>query len=698
MHMGSPQMLSAEAQAFNRVPNQRLAQNSSQVSGHGQGQNQGQGHPQFQIPNQSQGQNQIQGRSGQITPIQGQSLSGTETTGGTFDQTGNAIDSPFQSFLSTLGESPNFMANSGLGNESKFFTPSPASLNIASPITTDQNNSQGQQTSSTNSGASTRPAIQIAYANTPPISQTQSINNSLLNPDQTKPAPTNDTQNASIYRGGTSVIANSSLDAANRRSDHMDEGIRQHLNSAKYLVFLPAHKETVLYDMRGNRTEIDLTVSLSGNFFLSEPHPSSSSANDNESSNGTANGADSGTASTTAGGGTNTPSIKQEPQANDAKSSPELSSNESPTSEKKDFKDLMKYDLTFYRRNLFHVSATVSNAHNAIYAGNSENPLLRSRILSLSLAVNVLDDKTPKQLLCCGPKSNFGANDPKAESQEPAVKLIYPKSSGYDEVVNWKRLQFRTATAHNGRKRLQNYFSVCVSVYAELENAQRVALVKSYSRPIVVRGRNPRFYQNRDNIFIPDGSASRGPFMGGMDRKLLSNTFKSEEAEEKPLSPMKSVNNNNTNQPAPQPSQERVGSVGSGTAKPVTVKQEQWNTSSDTSNTKASAAGTGALSLGEDDAHSDDSPGYVLKMNPADDGLSPKNKSGAQNRDIDYEYFPMPLNYWLPPVEVVYWPHSIHHPLKPLSNQPQGKQAQQLPIQSQLKSDRHPKRYFSAVD
>lgn len=43
-------------------------------------------------------------------------------------------------------------------------------------------------------------------------------------------------------------------------------------------------------------------------------------------------------------------------------------------------------------------------------------------------------------------------------------------------------------------------FTITVTLYAELENTQRVALVKASSRPIVVRGRNPRFYQFRENI------------------------------------------------------------------------------------------------------------------------------------------------------------------------------------------------------
>lgn len=385
------------------------------------------------------------------------------------------------------------------------------------------------------------------------------------------------------------------------------------VSAEKYLTFQPAVPETVLYDKRGNKVEVKLGVSFSGNFFLSHTN-----------------------ALTTDSGGVDDSGSESRDQSLQPGSS---NSGSGFSGDRK--KDLLKYDLTFYRRNLFQVKATVSNAHNAVYAGNVENPVLRSRILSLSLAVSVTgnEPKHEPKLMYCPPKSR--AAEDKKNVQEPGVKPIYPKNTGYDEVVNWKRLQFRTATAHNGRKKLQNYFSLKVSLYAELENAQRVCVMWASSRPIVVRGRNPRFYQNREYISIHEGTS-------------------------RPLDEIPSG-------PGPNAAGTALAS------KPVDASGVLDTASPDES---------AGLKL-EETAASSPPPISVAPPNskkPRPEEVSPVSPSGKKDKEEDYEYFPMPINYWLPPVEVVYRPHAIHHPLKFSRTKPQSVGGESS------------KRYFSAVE
>jgi hypothetical protein len=416
-----------------------------------------------------------------------------------------------------------------------------------------------------------------------------------------------------------------------RKSSPYTDDVKQFLENNKFLQFRPAKSDVQLFDHRGVETSLDISGSLYGNFFLSQPTST-------------------------------TPSPP-----------PSSATTKSPPPDGK--KNLEKYDLTFYRRNLFQVIVSVSNAQHATYAANPNNPMAKSRILSLSLAVGVTgsDDKKPKQLLYCPPKTNAvipGSDTPGAKpvEQEPAIKLINPKNSGYDEVVDWKRLQFRTATAHNGRKKLQNYFSVTVSLYAELENAQRVCVASIASRPIVVRGRNPRFYQNRDNIVLPDGSSNR-------DRSV------------QPTHPRPSSSTTNTTNPHDTNYYAQTNTAaGSG------YTMDHGNT---TPRPAYSNPGPSHFPIHEQIQlyphsardlpqgsvrYSDDSEFKQIKTEH-DDNTNPK----PQPIDYDYEYFPMPMNYWLPPVEVVYRPHAVHHPLK----FPRGK--------SQSMMD-NSKRYFSAVD
>jgi NDT80 / PhoG like DNA-binding family len=410
------------------------------------------------------------------------------------------------------------------------------------------------------------------------------------------------------------------------------EEIQSAVVSAKYLEFLPSNQQAVIYDTRGNTASVVLTASLMGNFFLSQSNPIDESG---------------------------APSVpQQQPQ-----------SHLHLVKE-----DLSNFDLTFYRRNLFQVIATVSNSHNAAYVGNSENPQLRSRILSLSLAVTVMgnDSPHPKKLLYSPPKA---VSSEKKAVHEPAVKFFYPKNSGYDEVINWKRLQFRNATAHNGRKKLQNYFSVCVSLFAELENTQRVCLADGFSRPVIVRGRNPRFYQNRDFISIPyDGNLRSVMYHTGADFDEESQIEeKMEDKDESPDEKHEDSRRSTLRRPSSAIDPKDISGRGAFVARPTEklpvrsspIKKEEVDDSA-----RATMKGKSVSKRGD--------------PRPRVQELSNSPTHGS-NKDEDYEYFPMPLNYWLPPVEVVYRPHAIHHPLK----YPRGK--------SQASID-NSKRYFSAVE
>ncbi|KAA8907624.1 hypothetical protein TRICI_004915 [Trichomonascus ciferrii] len=421
---------------------------------------------------------------------------------------------------------------------------------------------------------------------------------------------------------------------AHRKSSPYTDDVKQFLENNRFLQFLPTKSEVQLFDHRGVETSLDISGSLYGNFFLSQPTSS-------------------------------TPS-------------PPPSSSTTATSPPPDVKkNLEKYDLTFYRRNLFQVIVSVSNAQHATYAANPDNPMAKSRILSLSLAVGVTgsDDKKPKQLLYCPPKTNAvipGADTPggKPVEQEPAIKLINPKNSGYDEVVDWKRLQFRTATAHNGRKKLQNYFSVTVSLYAELENAQRVCVASVASRPIVVRGRNPRFYQNRDNIVLPDGASSRERPTHPRPTHPTNNT----------TTPT-TTNNNDTNYYAQTNTAAGSGySMDNGNTTPRPAYGNISGPSHFPIHDQIQLYPRSTRDLPQGPVRYSDDAEFKQIKTEHDDTTNPK-----QPVDYDYEYFPMPMNYWLPPVEVVYRPHAVHHPLK----FPRGKS------QSMIDNS---KRYFSAVD
>lgn len=240
------------------------------------------------------------------------------------------------------------------------------------------------------------------------------------------------------------------------------------------------------------------------------------------------------------------------------------------------------YHLTFYRRNLLQVRASVHNDHKVVYVQTETGE--RAKTQSLWLDVEVTDnsaDSDPQRLLFCSPKSatSLPADD------EAKAKMVFPDNPTANDEVEWKRLQFKGATAHNGRTKHQQFFYVSVKCLAELENGTKTCLASALSRPVVVRGRNPRFYVNRNCIILNDGSSRQAD--------STEPTTKKRSASDSDYSSKKRI----------LPDTSEMSSPNSDTSRPHTI----------------------------------------------------------YSKEEDYEYFPVPLNYWLPPVEVVYRPHAVHH-------------------------------------
>lgn len=152
-------------------------------------------------------------------------------------------------------------------------------------------------------------------------------------------------------------------------------------------------------------------------------------------------------------------------------------------------------ELTFYRRNLFQVSCTVHYNSIPKYASSDKSGIVA---MSMEVSLSGSDESKQPKLLYIPLKSEKNQQD-----QAPRIKRVNGNASKI-ETIDWTRLQFNSATLHNGRRKLQNYFTLRVAMFAELENRKRVRLLYADSRPIVVRGRNPRFYKNRLTVPITD--------------------------------------------------------------------------------------------------------------------------------------------------------------------------------------------------
>ena len=68
--------------------------------------------------------------------------------------------------------------------------------------------------------------------------------------------------------------------------------------------------------------------------------------------------------------------------------------------------------------------------------------------------------------------------------------------------IAWGRLQFKYATANNGRRKgLQQHYRIQISLMAKVEgDGQLIKLAEIQSNPIVVRGRSPKNFDSSKDV------------------------------------------------------------------------------------------------------------------------------------------------------------------------------------------------------
>ncbi|ESZ93682.1 hypothetical protein SBOR_5922 [Sclerotinia borealis F-4128] len=182
---------------------------------------------------------------------------------------------------------------------------------------------------------------------------------------------------------------------------------------------------------------------------------------------------------------------------------------------------IVQPELTCYRRNLFQISGSVTIPRSALSVITERGE--RIPILSLEVTISAtesVDGHSVKLIVI--PLKTPPPNSPEVtpgQEQEPSTIPLLPFDDGAPDRNNefavypiaYRRLQFRIATANNGRRReLQQHFTLHLNVVVTLGNNTKINVCETATAPIVVRGRSPRNFQARKEIALVGSSASRG--------------------------------------------------------------------------------------------------------------------------------------------------------------------------------------------
>lgn len=185
-------------------------------------------------------------------------------------------------------------------------------------------------------------------------------------------------------------------------------------------------------------------------------------------------------------------------------------------------------DLTCYRRNLFQITGSVTLPRGMRYIMTDQGD--RIPILAQELTVSATESvegnpvkiisvpwKTPSAAAAnsgTALEDNNTGNAAKVEKEPPPIPLDIMAGQDLDTdyatfPIAWKRLQFRVATANNGRrKELQQHFVVRLKVVATLSTGAKIAISEVQSGPVIVRGRSPRNFQSRKDLPLSGSAAA----------------------------------------------------------------------------------------------------------------------------------------------------------------------------------------------
>ncbi|MCJ1320548.1 hypothetical protein MMC15_005888 [Xylographa vitiligo] len=171
-------------------------------------------------------------------------------------------------------------------------------------------------------------------------------------------------------------------------------------------------------------------------------------------------------------------------------------------------------ELTCYRRNLFQITGYVTVPRMIQYVVTDQGDRLPIVSQKLSISASESVEGGPIKIISVPFKPSATGAPPiveeKTEKEPTPVQLDQTSSHEVDGEFNiypfaWKRLQFRVATANNGRrKELQQHFTVRLFVTATLSNGAEVSICQALSGPVVVRGRSPRNFQTKEDVPLPD--------------------------------------------------------------------------------------------------------------------------------------------------------------------------------------------------
>ncbi|RYP51716.1 hypothetical protein DL768_003017 [Monosporascus sp. mg162] len=382
-------------------------------------------------------------------------------------------------------------------------------------------------------------------------------------------------------------------------------------------------------------------------------------------------------------------------------------------------------ELTCYRRNLWQCSGQITMPRHCTQVMNEQGRAIPIIEFYASItAIESIEGKSTEIISIPWKSSNPALG----EGQEMKVagappKVLLDLSSGQEIdhhrvslPVAWKRLQFKSATANNGRRKgLQQHYVVQISLLGKMKTGgELMKIAEIQSGPVIVRGRSPRNFDSKKDVPLtgdkkpqPAGSdqvrsGSEGSIPANLkvERTDLSQNLHRYHSLGNVVHSQPSANEWAAGAPStPTYNQQQHPAKRAAVSPPMNNRPPVPTWGKDPSPNKTPTVGSQPkfssnapsvpinLSLSEDERSPNYRAGSDTLQSPSisrtSTGQGGRIGSPVEDADMLYEYFPLSVDDWTPLVDTVYRPHIVHHIAVP-----QEIKAQAIRSKS--------KRYFSA--
>lgn len=171
-------------------------------------------------------------------------------------------------------------------------------------------------------------------------------------------------------------------------------------------------------------------------------------------------------------------------------------------------------ELTCYRRNLWQCSGQITLPRHVSHVVNEQGRQVQIFDLAASItAFESIEGKATEIISIPWKSAALAATTDGQHHQETKTASAPPRVpldiSGAQEIdghrvsvpVSWKRLQFKSATANNGRRKgLQQHYVVQINLLAKIKTGEYMKIAEIQSGPVIVRGRSPRNFDSKKDV------------------------------------------------------------------------------------------------------------------------------------------------------------------------------------------------------